>query len=128
MKQLRRVLTPIISGVFLFAVFAAVSGCSSDVDLEKQFSGKWQQDGGTDIVDINLSANGPSLTLDGHVYPATIEKVDQMTNTVKLKVNTNTGNTETWSLHQVWNDNGSSFKVTLMRNGASETLVPVKQS
>ena len=51
-----------------------------------------------------------------------------MANTVELLVNSDTGASEKWSLHQRWNDNGSAFTITLMHNGTSETLVPVGKS
>ncbi len=116
---------PVLCVVLLLLVFAGCS--SSDVDLEKQISGQWKNtNGGT--VDINLAKKDASLTIDGKVFPAVIEKVDKMANTVQLKVKTEAGSTEEWSLHQMWNDNGSDFKLTLRRNGGSETLMPVGRS
>jgi ABC-type oligopeptide transport system substrate-binding subunit len=128
MKQRLRVSTSILSVLFLFVAFAALGGCGSDADLETQLSGKWQRSGSDATVDIQLAKNGASLALDGHVYTAVVENVDRMTNTVKLKVNTDSGQNEEWSLHQMWDDNGSSFTVNLTRNGATETLRPVGKS
>ena len=128
MKQIFRASTSILSVLCLFAVLIAIGGCGSDADLETQLSGKWQRSENGDTVDIQLAKNGASLTLGGHVYTAEIENVDRMSNTVKLKVKTDNGASEEWSLHQKWNDNGSSFTVNLMRNGASETLRPIGKS
>ena len=80
------------------------------------------------MVDIKLVKDAASLTIDGHVFPAVVEKVDKMANTVQLKVKTDAGASEEWSLHQMWNDNGSDFKLTLRRNGSSETLTPISRS
>lgn len=106
----------------------AVSGCSSTADLETQISGKWQRTKGDGIVDINLASTPKTLTFDGHSYDAVIEKVDQGANTVQVKVQTPSGESEVWSISQKWNDNGSSFKLAFRHNGTTETLTPAGQS
>ena len=106
----------------------AVYGCTSATDLETQVSGKWQRTQGDGIVDINLANNPKTLTFDGQSYAAVIEKVDQGTNTVQVKVQTPAGESEIWSLSQRWNDNGSSFKLAFRHNGTTETLAPAGQS
>lgn len=125
MKQNLRVS---VLAVSLLAVLLLIVGCGADANLETQLSGKWQRAGSGEPVEINLAKDAASITLDGHVYTAAIEKVDKMANTVDLVVNTDTGASEKWSLHQRWNDNGSTFTITLMHNGTSETLVPVGKS
>ena len=128
MKQFYHLSVSILSVLFLIAFIATISGCGGDADLETQLSGKYKAAENGDTVDIQLAKESASLTLDGHVYAAVIEKVDRMSNTVTLKVKTESGNEEAWSLHQKWNDNGSEFKVNLMRNGDTKTLVPLGQS
>jgi len=124
---------PAFTLIVLFPLFflLIVSGCSSSgagsQDLQTQMSGQWKRDQGDTVV-IDLSKDAPSLTVDGQVYTAVIEKVDKMSNTVELKVETESGEAQTWFLHQAWNDNGSSFKLKLRRNGTTEVLSPVGQS
>ena len=118
-----------LSTISLLLLLLAVVGCSSSgsADLETQMNGQWKNSQGG-MVDIKLAKDAASLTIDGHVFPAVVEKVDKMANTVQLKVKTDAGANEEWSLHQMWNDNGSDFKLTLRRNGSSETLTPISRS
>lgn len=106
----------------------AIFSCSNQADIETQVSGKWQRTTGDGIVDINLAGNPKTLVFDGQSYNAVIEKVDQGTNTVQVKVQTPSGESEVWSISQKWNDNGSSFKLAFRHNGTTETLVPAGQS
>ena len=118
-----------IKSIAILSIFAlAVVGCSSGGDLATEFSGKWKNEKTADTVDINLAKDSASLTIDGRTYQGAVEKIDPGTNTVHIKMNTDGGQAEEWSIHQVWNDNGSSFKLTLRRNGSTETLVPVGHS
>lgn len=116
--------------IAIVSIFILTLGAcsSSKSDLATEVSGKWQTEQGNGTVDINLAKNATSLTIDGRTFKGDVEKIDAGTNTVHLKVETDTGNKEEWSIHQVWNDNGSSFKLKLRRNGTTETLVPVKSS
>jgi len=121
---------PVFTLSVLLPVFflLIVSGCSSSgansEDLQTQLSGQWKRDQGDTVV-IDLTKDAPSLTVDGHVYSAVIEKVDKMSNTVEVKVETESGEAQNWFIHQVWDDNGSSFKLQLRRNGTTDTLRPV---
>jgi Tfp pilus assembly protein PilP len=118
-----------LSTISLLLLLLAVAGCSSSgsADLETQMNGQWKNPQGG-MVDIKLVKDAASLTIDGHVFPAVVEKVDKMANTVQLKVKTDAGASEEWSLHQMWNDNRSDFRLTLRRNGSSETLTPISRS
>jgi hypothetical protein len=124
---------PAFTLIVLFPLFLLliVAGCSSSgagsQDLQTQMTGQWKRDQGDTVV-IDLAKDAPSLTVDGQVYAAVIEKVDEMSNTVELKVETGSGEAQKWFLHQVWNDNGSSFKLQLRRNGTTDMLSPVGQS
>jgi len=124
---------PAFTLIVLFPLFflLIVSGCSSSgagsQDLQTQMTGQWKRDQGDTVV-IDLAKDAPSLTIDGQVYAAVIEKVDKMSNTVELKVETGSGEAQKWFIHQVWNDNGSSFKLQLRRNGTTDVLSPVGQS
>jgi hypothetical protein len=119
---------PIIFTAVFFLLFSMVIGCGSEASLETQISGSWHRTQGDGTVEINLAKKPTSLVFDGKTYAATIDKVDKGHNSVHLKVTTDNGTSEEWILHQLWNDNGSSFKLAFRHNGTEETLVPAKQS
>lgn len=79
-------------------------------------------------VDINLAAEPKSVIVDGHSYKAAVEKTDKGSFTTVVKVESEDGKTDVWSLRQLWNDNGSAFKLEFKHNGTQETLVPVGRS
>jgi hypothetical protein len=81
--------------------------------VEAQISGTWQNAEGDCNVQINLAAEPKTITLDGHAYPATIDKVNTGSYSVHLKVETETGKAEEWIIRQVWDDNGSSYQSRL---------------
>ena len=114
--------------VFALIVFAMVIGCGSEAKMETQISGSWQRTQGNGTVEINLDKKPTSLVFDGKTYAATIDKVDKGHNSVHLKVAMDNGTSEEWILQQVWNDNGSTFKLAFRHNGTQETLVPVGRS
>jgi hypothetical protein len=116
-----------LTAVF-FLLFSMVIGCGSESSMETQISGSWQRTQGDGTVEINLDKKPTSLVFDGKTYAAAIDKVDKGHNSIHLKVATDNGTSEEWVLQQVWNDNGSSFKLAFRRNGTQETLVPAKQS
>jgi len=114
----------ILTAVLILTV-SLLMGCSGGDKLQSQISGTWQRVQGDGTVEINLAKDPKSLKLDGSVYPATIEKVDKGAYSVHLKVETTAGQTETWTFRQIWNDNGSSFKIGFHHNGTVETLEAV---
>ena len=118
----------IIPMAFLFALMITITGCGSSADLTTQMSGKWQNEKGNGTVDIHLAKDSSSLTIDGHTFKGVIKDIDKGSDTVHVKVTTESGNTEVWSIHQVWNNNGSAFKIKLRRNGTTEILTPVGHS
>jgi hypothetical protein len=117
------IITFIITTFFMLTIVA----CSSS-DLATELSGQWKRDQGSGTVDINLTKDSSSLTIDGKTFQGAVDKIDKGSNTVYVKVATDGGSTEMWELHQVWNDNGSAFKLKLRRNGATEILTPVGNS
>ncbi len=114
--------------VFAFIIAGMVIGCASKEKLETQISGSWQRTQGDGIVEIILDKSPMSLVFDGKTYAASIDKVDMGSNSVHLKVATDKGASEEWVLHQVWNDNGSTFKLAFRHNGTQETLLPAGRS
>ena len=114
--------------VFAFIMFSMVFGCGNEEKLETQISGSWQRTEANGTVEINLDKSPMSLVFDGKTYAATIDNVDKGSYSVHLKVATDNGESEEWVLHQVWNDNGSTFKLAFRHNGTQETLVPAGRS
>ncbi|MGD8703751.1 MAG: hypothetical protein PVG51_15710 [Desulfosarcina sp.] len=118
----------IVPLAIMVAVMLILTGCGSSTDLPTQVSGKWQNENNGDIIDIHLAKESSSLTIDGRTFNGVVEDIDKGSDTVHVKVTTENGDTEVWSIHQVWNNNGSAFKLKLRRNGTTETLSPVGQS
>lgn len=118
MRKLQHLGLPII---FLFTVSVLI-GCSSAENLQSQVSGTWKRAQGDGTVEINLAQNPNTLIINENIYPATIEKIDEGTFSVHLKVENKTGQMEDWILRQIWDDNGSSFKIAFTQNGTKEIL------
>ena len=112
----------------LFILIWAILGRAQGSDLLTEISGKWKAEQGSDVVDIQLSKEIATLTIGGHTFKGVVESSDRGTNTVNVKVKTEDGSSEVWSIHEVWDDNGSTFNLNLRRNGTTETLVPVGHS
>ena len=115
------------SATCLFVVLIA-AGCSSKSDILKEVSGSWHNPGQPGTVDINLVGSNQSMKVDGKSYPITVEKIRMDDYVVNLKVQNGGSQPETWTLREVWNDNGTDFKLAFNHNGKSEMLVPVKKS
>ena len=112
----------------IFFTFAFFIGCSSGEKLPKQISGTWQRAQGDGNIEINLVTEPKTLIFDGRSYAATIEKIDMGVYSVHLKVETETGHTQEWTIRQIWNDNGSSFNLAFNHNGTQEKLVNGRHS
>ena len=114
---------PRVFGIALFILTVTILiGCSGGEKIQSQISGTWQRTQGEGTVEINLANDPKSLKIEGQTYSATIDKVDKGSHSVHLKVETTAGQMEVWSLRQIWDDNGSSFKIAFNRNGTQETL------
>jgi hypothetical protein len=111
-----------LSAALLFTVSLLI-GCGSGENLPTQISGTWQRAEGDCNVQISLAAEPKTVTLDGHPYPATIDKVDMGVYSVHLKMETEPGQAEEWIIRQVWDDNGISFSLAFTHNGTREKLV-----
>jgi hypothetical protein len=99
------------------------TGCSSGTDLPAQVSGTWQRAQGDGDVEIQLVQEPSYLKVDGNSFPASIKRVDTGSYSMHLDVETGSGRREEWILRQVWNDNGSSFTLSLQHSGTVEKLV-----
>ena len=114
--------------VIFFLVVFTLAGCGTSRDLASEVSGKWQPEEGSGQVEIKLAKDSSSFIIDDHTYKGVVEDIDDGTNTIHVKVETQNGKTELWSLHQIWDDNGSTFKLRLRRNGTTTNLTPVERS
>ena len=123
MRRSLKVQSAVIT-IFALIIVGMVIGCGSEEKLETQISGSWQRTQGDGTLVIDLEKSPISVVFDGKTYVATIDKVDMGTDSVHLKVTTESGTSEEWILHQVWDDNGSTFKLAFRHNGTQETLVP----
>lgn len=111
-----------LTAALLFTISLLI-GCGNGENISTQISGTWQRAEGDCNVQISLAAEPNTITLDGHAYPATIDKVNTGSYSVHLKVETETGKAEEWIIRQVWDDNGSSFSLAFNHNGTQEKLV-----
>ena len=109
------------TAVFILTVSILI-GCSGGEKIQSQISGTWQRTQGDGTVEINLANDPKSLKIEGKTYSATIDKVDNGTYSVHLKVETAAGQMEAWTFRQIWDDNGSSFKIAFHLSGIQETL------
>ena len=107
--------------VFIFTVSIWI-GCSSTETFQSQFSGTWDRAQGEGTVEINLAKDNKSLKINDKIYSAAIDKIDKGNFIVYLKVETTAGQVEDWTLRQIWDDSGSSFKIAFNHNGTKEIL------
>ena len=114
--------------VSVSVIMLAVSGCSSKGDLLKEVSGLWQNNQNQGTVEIKLTDNGNLLKIDGKPYPVKVDKVEMDRYQVNLKVQNGASEPEMWTLRQVWNDNGTDFKLAFNHSGKKEILTPKKKS
>ena len=105
-----------------------LSGCSSKSDILKEVSGIWQNNQNQGTVEINLTDNSKLLKIDGKPYPVTVDKVEMDRYQVNLKVQNGGSLPEVWTLREVWNDNGTDFKLSFNHSGKKEVLVPKGKS
>ena len=127
MKRLMKLQDFNLTVAFILTVSMLI-GCSGGKNLQSQVSGTWQRTQGEGTVEINLEKSPNSLKINDKIYLATIEKIDKGKFSVYLKVENTAGQIEDWILQQMWNDNGSSFKIAFNRNGTKEILEPKTHS
>ena len=112
--------------LFLAAVVAigfTLAGCSKKGDLLQQVSGQWQNDQNKGTVEIQLAGDKKSMTVNGQTYPVTVEAVEMMNYVVSLKVQNGGPKPEDWTLRQMWDESGNSFKLAFSHSGEREILI-----
>lgn len=107
---------------------ALMCACSTGTELPTQVSGTWQRAQGEGTIEIMLDREPLSLTMGGKTYPATIKSIDTGSYSIHLNVETEPGHSEEWILRQVWDDNGSSYALSLNHKGINEKLVSAQRS
>jgi hypothetical protein len=109
----------VVSG---FLGFMAI-GCSSGKQkLLTDVSGIWNRDQDAGTVQFDLTGENKTLELDGKSYSATIDKVNMDRLEVDLKVKNGEAQSEMWSIRQVWDDNGTEYKLVFDHDGQKENL------
>lgn len=103
-------------------------GCAGKEKLLKEVSGQWQDNQDHSMVDIHLVGDNKSVTVGGHPFPVSIEKVEMINYLVQLKVQNGAAEPESWTLKELWDESGASFKLSFNHNGQSDVLVRKAQS
>ena len=112
----------------ILAIGLTAAGCSGKNKLLNQVSGMWQNNQDHTPVDIQLVGDNKSVTIDGHPYPVSIDKVEMINYLVELKVQNGASEPESWTIRELWDENGDSFKLSFKHSGRSEVLVSKTQS
>lgn len=103
-------------------------GCSGKNKLLKEISGQWQDNQDHSVVDIHLVGDNKSVTVGGQPYLVSIEKIEMINYLVQLKVQNGAAEPESWTIKELWDENGASYKLSFKHNGQSEVLVHKAQS
>ena len=107
----------------LCVVFVGCSGGSANKLAD--ISGIWK--GGNDgtMVEINLAGEQKFLKIGDKTVEAMVKSVQN--DLISLDVKLDNGQTEKWTLMQVWNDNGSTFSLAFNHNGSRDKLTLIKK-
>ena len=113
--------------LFFTAIMAAgfiLAGCSGKSDILKEVSGQWmdKQDNGT--IEINLVDEAKSIKVGEQTYSVSVDNINMDRYQVNLKVKNGSDQPELWTIREIWNDVGSSFKLAFEYSGKSRMLVP----
>ena len=118
----------LLSIAVILAIGMITFGCSGKSKLLNEVSGQWQDNQDHTAVDIHLVGDDKSVTVGGQAYPVSVEKVEAINYLVQLKVQNGSAEPESWTIKQLWDENGASFKLSFNHNGQSEVLIPKAQS
>ena len=118
----------LLSITVILTIGMIVFGCSGKSKLLNEVSGQWQDNQDHSMVDIHLVGDSKSMTVGGQAYPVSVEKVEMINYLVQLKLQNGAAEPESWTLQELWDENGASFKLSFNHNGHSEILIPKEQS
>ncbi len=108
----------------IFAAGLILTGCSSKSDILKEVSGQWQDNQDNGAVEINLTGEPKSIKVGDQTYSVSIDQIVMDRYQVNLKVKNGSEQPELWTIREIWNDVGSSFKIAFEHSGKSRMLVP----
>jgi hypothetical protein len=112
--------------IFVFGL--TLSGCSSKSDILKEVSGQWQNNQDKAAVEINLVGDAKTIKVGDQAYSVSVDKIEMDRYQVNLKVKNGSDQPELWTLREIWNDNGSGFKLAFEHGGEKKMLLPKEQS
>ena len=122
----RNIITLIL--IVVMSIGLTIIGCSKKGDILQEVSGQWQNTQDNSPVDIHLSGDSKTITVQGKTYPVSVESVEMMNYVVSLKVQNGGDKPESWSLQQIWNEGGDAFKLAFFHNGQKNMLISKGQS
>ena len=108
----------------VFAVGLVLSGCSGSADILKEVSGQWENTQDNATIEINLAGDAKSIKVGEQAYSVNVDKIVMDKYQVNLKVSNGSNQPELWTLRQIWDDNGSSFKLAFEKSGQKKMLLP----
>jgi hypothetical protein len=104
------------------------TGCSGKNKLLQEVSGQWLDNQDHTPIDIHLVGDSKTVSVGGHPYPVSIEKVELINYLVQLKVENGSAEPESWIIRELWDENGANFKLSFNHGGQKEVLIPKVQS
>jgi len=107
----------------LCMVFVGCSGSSGD--KLSDISGIWKRGNDGTMIEINLAGEKNFLKIADKTVEATVKNVQD--DLISLDVKADNGQTEKWTLRQVWADNGSTFDLAFSHNGSNDKLTMIKK-
>ena len=109
-----------------FALCVAFVGCSGGSGNKlAEISGIWKRGNDGTTIEINLAGEQNFLKIGEKTVEATVKSVQN--DIISLNVKADNGQTEKWTLRQVWADNGSSFSLAFRHNGTNDNLTLIKK-
>ena len=109
-----------------FALCVVFVGCSGGSENKlAEISGIWKRGNDGTTIEINLAGEQNFLKIGEKTVEATVKSVQD--DVISLDVKTDNGQTEKWTLRQVWDDNGSSFSLAFRHNGTYDNLTLIKK-
>ena len=109
-----------------FALCVAFVGCSGGSGNKlAEISGIWKRGNDGTTIEINLAGEQNFLKIGEKTVEATVKSVQD--DVISLDVKADNGQTEKWTLRQVWDDNGSSFSLAFRHNGTNDKLTLIKK-
>ncbi len=101
-------------------------GCSAGSgNMLADISGTWKRGNDGTMIEINLTGEQNFLKIGEKTVEATVKNVQD--DLISLDVKADNGQTEKWTLMQVWDDNGSTFSLAFNRNGSKDKLTLIKK-